>query len=62
VALGTVADDRNMLALDQRQVGVFVVEDLHGFPLVKKARRRGDRRGASSGAGSHSVPPVLSLL
>ena len=33
VALRAVADDRDLLALDERKVRVLVVIDLHGFPL-----------------------------
>jgi hypothetical protein len=31
MALRAVADDRHVLALDQRKVGVFVVIDFHRF-------------------------------
>ena len=34
VALRTVADDGDFLALDERKIGVLVVVDLHDFPLV----------------------------
>jgi hypothetical protein len=33
VALGAVADDRHLLVLDQRKIGVLVVVDLHGVLL-----------------------------
>ena len=33
VTLGTVTDDGNFLALDDRQVTVFIVENFHEFPL-----------------------------
>ncbi|MNM92771.1 hypothetical protein D3C81_1051150 [compost metagenome] len=35
VALGTVTDDGNFLALDDRQVAVFIVENFHEFPLYQ---------------------------
>jgi hypothetical protein len=35
VALGAVADDGNVFAFDQGEVSVFVVENFHGFSLVK---------------------------
>jgi len=34
VALGAVTDDGNFLALDDRQVAVFIVENFHEFPLI----------------------------
>ena len=37
VALGTVTDDGNFLALDDRQVAVFIVENFHEFPLYIQA-------------------------
>jgi hypothetical protein len=33
VTLGTVADDGDFLALDDRQVAIFIVENFHEFPL-----------------------------
>src|SRR5690606_33006536 len=34
VALGAVADDRYLLALDDGEVAIFVVIDVHGFPRL----------------------------
>ncbi len=45
MALGAVADDGHMLALDEGQVGVFVVVDLHGFPCVVRKTRNEMRTG-----------------
>ena len=35
MALRAVAEDGDLLALDEREVGVLVVIDLHGAPLEK---------------------------
>jgi hypothetical protein len=33
MTLGTVADDGDLLALDQGEVGVFIVINFHVFPF-----------------------------
>jgi hypothetical protein len=34
MALRAIADDRDLLALDEGEVGVFVVENFHGGSLT----------------------------
>ena len=47
VALRTVTYDGDLLALDQREVGVFVVINFHGSPLLERGRvKQRDRRAA----------------
>jgi hypothetical protein len=61
VTLRAEADDRDLLALDDREIGVVVVEDLSHFcapsiECVSRQVRRRDIRADPSAAASASDP------
>src|SRR5258708_30776828 len=55
VALRAVADDRDLLALDERKVGVLVVIDLHCFSWKKLNAQDAITAADAAGTGAHGL-------